>query len=820
MTTLGNGSEPGHRAARQVLSELDVATLAVRILDPTRARPIVVVTSGLRAPADRLDADRIATALGSDVEVVALATGSLTYALERGLPAETHVFGDAARTYPVGAAWHERPHLSALRFCRADSDPRRLEAQVIADARAAARQASQAPPPSRPPRSLLGNQARPATKNVARPVITPAMLPGAPAPRPAARGRQSQPPLTAGAAPTPAPGPGAGRPQATAPASGPTPTKPRGAPTRPIRATPAPIPAETNQRTPVTGSSPAGTSRGRLTRPQPWHARSAEDGRTLADHLTSQRDHPVVVVTTPREDAAPLVDADDLHGRVHQIADVVVLYNGPASWALAEAMPSMTQVYGGAGRVYPTDLGWLTNPYRAPIRFCWPGDEPRQVADQLEDDAFGEANLAGLLTTGSSVASLPVTGKVKGVLDRHHVALWLDRGGDSVLLVDRLHPGVAPERLLRPGQALTGRVERGLMFPPFIPDAIDDDPHARAAEAYSSGDVVLARITNVAARSGRALLHPKVGIDILAGEDEPDLRNLIAVDDVVALTLLAADDGTFTAELADANAPSVPAIPVLPGGPPWLLEEDLPSPAPEPEHEPESELELEPEPPTAAPVPVLRPPAASSVAQLTEAMVGQYTQIAALTAQKNSLTALLDRERQESQRQKRAASQAREEAQRLRRENRSLKDQHRAYRDRVEGSALFRDPEEQLRYEIGQTWLRRTPEPERPEWPLHTCQLGLGFIDSLDDLEGIGRDKVLDVLVDVLTDRAKDIPGRELHPLRESESSPVQRSRADGARGWRCAMQVSTPSARRLHFWRLADGSIELDRVGTHDEGF
>jgi hypothetical protein len=29
---------------------------------------------------------------------------------------------------------------------------------------------------------------------------------------------------------------------------------------------------------------------------------------------------------------------------------------------------------------------------------------------------------------------------------------------------------------------------------------------------------------------------------------------------------------------------------------------------------------------------------------------------------------------------------------------------------------------------------------------------------------------------------------------------------------------VHSPSARRLHFWRLEDG-VELDSVGTHDAG-
>jgi hypothetical protein len=31
-------------------------------------------------------------------------------------------------------------------------------------------------------------------------------------------------------------------------------------------------------------------------------------------------------------------------------------------------------------------------------------------------------------------------------------------------------------------------------------------------------------------------------------------------------------------------------------------------------------------------------------------------------------------------------------------------------------------------------------------------------------------------------------------------------------------LQVNTPSARRLHFWRLLDGSVELGRIVLHDD--
>jgi hypothetical protein len=42
--------------------------------------------------------------------------------------------------------------------------------------------------------------------------------------------------------------------------------------------------------------------------------------------------------------------------------------------------------------------------------------------------------------------------------------------------------------------------------------------------------------------------------------------------------------------------------------------------------------------------------------------------------------------------------------------------------------------------------------------------------------------------------------------------------REDGARAWRVSLQSNTPAARRLHYWVLPDGSIELAKVGVHDD--
>ena len=106
---------------------------------------------------------------------------------------------------------------------------------------------------------------------------------------------------------------------------------------------------------------------------------------------------------------------------------------------------------------------------------------------------------------------------------------------------------------------------------------------------------------------------------------------------------------------------------------------------------------------------------------------------------------------------------------------------------------------------------------ERARYPLRRVVLGPQFLESLRELQGVSLHRVLDACVHVATGRATEIPGLELHPLRAGAGGTEQRQRADGARAWRCALQVHAPSARRLHFWRLDGDAVELDRVGTHD---
>ncbi|MBO0608527.1 hypothetical protein [Myceligenerans salitolerans] len=131
----------------------------------------------------------------------------------------------------------------------------------------------------------------------------------------------------------------------------------------------------------------------------------------------------------------------------------------------------------------------------------------------------------------------------------------------------------------------------------------------------------------------------------------------------------------------------------------------------------------------------------------------------------------------------------------------------------------FADPAEQFRFEVTQTWAQIVPAGEKDRWPLEEYALGSRFLESLETVEGISRDKVLRTVVHVVTGRAPEMNGLQVHPLRSGlGGDDPQRVRDDGAACWRVSLQVNTPSARRMHYWRLPGGGYELSRVVLHDD--
>jgi len=184
-----------------------------------------------------------------------------------------------------------------------------------------------------------------------------------------------------------------------------------------------------------------------------------------------------------------------------------------------------------------------------------------------------------------------------------------------------------------------------------------------------------------------------------------------------------------------------------------------------------------------------------------------------LNAAEEDRRLLLERARADSSRAERAERAAEVAREDLRRE-RGVADR---LRDEVE--RLAPDEEARLRSEIHAAWERSTTPADRDRYAWRDPILGPDFLDSLQRVHGVTRERVVEVCAEVVCGRAPERAGFEVHPLRASEGGGAdQRVRNDGAKAYRASLRVGTAAARRLHYWELPGGDVELAKIVYHDD--
>ena len=601
------------------------------------------------------------------------------------------------------------------------------------------------------------------------------------------------------------------------------------------------------------------------------HIDDERSAGALADLLNGNaRRRPVVVVTIPAGRSEPWIDVAEVAREAGDLAEVYLMPTGDFTWEFSRRMFDGTQVYGGAGRVYPVGHEWTADLSKSPLRFAFDATDGERATQQLISDTLRMAAAAGLLQQPPTRQLRQVSGSVTGVV-----------AGRALVDVGNMFPAVIAEeltvenvpidRIVTVGQKISGWYDAET-------NRIDVTKSLRrssdALATYSVGGVVLTKVAMVRGDRAELVLYPKTSTPAVTAtvlqadvttNPADDLRTLMTVGEVIparvvataprwALVLNDVDDDELIAE----------APPLLSEGPPWLVEEDedlvedepgallppapqVPAPVSVPEvmaEEPAPEApapKLSPPRPNPSmldpnrPRPVPRPPAPTvgpaAPAQPAESTRSLLLKIDALTAQvtglkreqetlRNQLLAgageretlryLLD---QEERRANRAENDLRSTRSRLRKAGNA-----KAATPAPEGPQ-FADVEQGFRYRVLTRWATRTLPSEQLERPLPDYSIGPRFLDSLSRLEGIKEEKVADVVFEIVTGLAPQIPGREVHHLRigPGGDDPV-RIREDGAMAWRASLQVKTPSARRIHYWILPNGDIELARVTTHDD--
>ncbi|EYR63388.1 hypothetical protein N866_01030 [Actinotalea ferrariae CF5-4] len=579
--------------------------------------------------------------------------------------------------------------------------------------------------------------------------------------------------------------------------------------------------AATNGGTSATaGRTPAGVRR----------VHGSRDAEWLAGHLLDPgRSWPVVVVSIPSSRTEPLIDVDDLAQAVRGIAEVVLLPTDETSWRLSELLPAMTQVYGGAGRVYPVGLDWTTDPYVSPLRFCFGEHENARATERLVSDALtmGADHARG---RAEAEPSPIVAGVVAALVAPSRAMVSLDDDGVATVWQELTAPGVPLDQLLRRGMRVQGRLDRETR-------RLDVTAALRAGVTavahYAAGDVVLARVERVRPDMVHLALHPDVVVPVPAagvtGNPKDRLTDLFTKGETVVTRVVSGEGGRFRVRLDDLvdDVEPLTAPALLQGGPPWLV------PPPDPEvPEPVLVPSVNEQPPTPAIVQtttVLMPRPSLAVRDLSLTLDAAKAELhrveGALATAVNALRPA-EAERDALRRQltdlvaeqQRLREQVERQRTQLRKRATSAAARKRPEATPDDDALAFIDPVDQLRHDIYLRWVARIPAADKSERPMREYTVGPEFVTSLDAVEGVTRQKILDVVVEVLTGLAEQSGGRELHRLRRGQGgddSPI--IRVDGAVAWRVAIQRNTPAARRLHFWRLGD-HVELSRVVLHDD--
>jgi len=593
---------------------------------------------------------------------------------------------------------------------------------------------------------------------------------------------------------------------------------------------------------------------------------SEDDARALAHRLLTPglRSWPVVVLTIAGGHDEPFGDPEEIKEAVGDLAEVVLMPTSDVSWAFSEAMPPGTQVYGGAGRVYPVQHEWASAPERSRLRFAYSPADRRRVTDLLINDALQAAVAAGLVGASTRRPNVQQrSGVVQGVIGSRAL-VTLDDGTLATVWEELTVPGVPLEQVLTRGQRVTGAydpVSRRL----DVRDALrflDPTSAARVvADTYRAGDVVLADVVSVTDDVVGLRLMPGLTVDVprelVTSNPQDTLGGLFTVGEVVACRVDSVDPVRL--RLDDVDDEETPRSPpsLLPDGPPWLRLPDPPPPPPPPAPVPAPAtapadvrapaappVDVTPRPPHRRPTP-LDLAARARLALNGSALTGRPTGVPAqargpsaeelrneLAAERATRTGLAEELRQLRERAAQLEEELLAAGQRIRRLQTRYREADRARQQAVkrlkalqsqieqardEEAPAFLDPEEQFRYEVYREWVRRIPAAEKADKPLAEYTLGDEFLSSLDELEGISRDKVVAVVVEVLTGQVQHLAGREPHQLRAGPAGSRYVTREDGATCWRVALQRDTAAARRLHYWRTRDG-YELSRVVLHDD--
>lgn len=494
------------------------------------------------------------------------------------------------------------------------------------------------------------------------------------------------------------------------------------------------------------------------------------EAKALALHiLDPKRSKPIVVVSRGKRKA--FIDTERLREDLRGYVDVVEVTKD-GSWELDRMLPKGTTTYGGASRLYP--VNWDKSHDTAPIVLCWSEGEAARATAKITNLALSSSQSGGIRLSAAEKESPIVIGKVEGIMDDAHILMRMENGQQAICLSGRIRGDVLASDLVEIGQPLRGRIRGDGYIASFIP--VREQSTKERFIQEMSDSLVRVLVESVDLEKRIAVVKPHPDLPLTWKEEDGDL-DLIGAGDVIAV---AVTKDLQASQVHDPEEGELFAL--IPMGPAW--------PSLFPERVVDETYMLQ---------------AAESDDEQDVPTEGEAT--AADLAEATWRIDSLIEENEDLKEQLRTTRTELTEVRNLLRAARS---------SRV--PVVYDHPEQQFRYEVEQEWLIRFSESERRERRLAPFSLGSDFLESMKKIQGIKRDKVVAVVVEVLTGLAPEIPGRHVHQWLVSKTGAPE-VRDDGSMAWRVALQQKTASARRLKYWQKPDGSIELDSIRLHDDG-
>lgn len=549
--------------------------------------------------------------------------------------------------------------------------------------------------------------------------------------------------------------------------------------------------------------------------------------------LDPSRVRPVVVISRMSDDEQPRLDSDSIALELKGVADVVVITNGQFTYELEGLLPIDTHIFGSAARVYPPGLKWTEDPYSSPLRLVRSRSDIEPVTAKIVTDAEDFAFAGGWKTASPASKGNPrENGLVKSIApDGSRAVVELSSGLQAFLPEESTGLGVPLHWILREGMSISGAFDTGKR----IFSIANLDPPL-PGESYPDGCVVSALVQSVGTDSADLSLIPgeshAVALSSISSNERDSAADLLTVGEVVSVRFHRRSGQIGLSMLdVDDSEPVLAAPELVPGGGAWLLPgRDLVQKVDEtPVQLIPPAYEVKSQSPVAGATALKSAELALSTERARRQQLElELTGLRSANHQYQMHAAELDADVMLGRQQAAELSGRQQEVDRLRRDlaatNKQLSDLRKKLRgvrkEEVTPQHAFLDPEQNVDFLLNYTWAVQIPAAEKDRLTMGRYRIGEGFLRSLREQPQEKQKKAFKAIVDLLVNDPAKLSAREAHQLRTHASGGSEAVSRNGGQDacWRLSIEQNVAAARRLHYWKCADGVIELSRVAVHDE--